>query len=126
MSFHRDILTTPGKLEAALADVDGSDLRKEERAQLEAAVAAVPALAETVSKREALQITLTGHSDPDAEGFDPRNLTITLSRLDPVAAEQLRTTAEDAERELAAAQAAVDAARERAEAAQTAADAAGA
>lgn len=97
------VTTTPRSLDEDLAGLEGPS-RKEEREQFDQAVKAAKALAPTVSKRESLLVTISVHSDPDAEGFDARSATVSVQRLDPEAAEQARDAARE-RRELAEEQA---------------------
>lgn len=76
---------TPNNLEAQLAEAleaaDGG--RAAENAQIQAAAKAALDLAELVSKRERVLVTISGHDRPDGEGFNARHITLTISRIEP-------------------------------------------
>ena len=82
MSWQREVVATPESLADVLATLEPPD-RAGERAQFEEACKVVEALAPTVSKRGSMLVTMTGHTDPDAEGFDARNASISVSRIEP-------------------------------------------
>jgi hypothetical protein len=118
VSFFREVIATPGELADKLAALEPPD-RAAEREQFEAAVAAAAALAPTVSKRESLSVTLIGHSDAEGEGFDARNVSVSLSRIEP---EEAKRRAEEAARAAEEADAAAAAAAEKAQEAHAAAE----
>jgi hypothetical protein len=113
MAWQRQLVATPEGLAAALADLEAPSTAGEV-AQFDAAKSIVESCASTVSKRESMLVSISGHTDPDAEGFDARNLSVSISRIEPEAA---RKRAEEAAKELEEAEAAKAAAEERAKAA---------
>lgn len=89
MGWSVELETSSAKAKEDLAGVALEEpSRKGEREQLDAARAAALGLIGTVSSRERVLISLAGHSDPDAEGFDARLVSVSVSRLDPAGAEQ--------------------------------------
>ena len=84
------VTATPGKLadelQAALeAEPEDAEAAASEgeREQLAAAAKAADDLAPLVSKRERVLVTISGHDRPGTEGFNPRHLTVTISRINP-------------------------------------------
>lgn len=117
MSWQREVVATPESLADVLATLEPPD-RAGERAQFEEACKVVEALAPTVSKRGSMLVTMTGHTDPDAEGFDARNASISVSRIEP---DEARRRAEQTKREAQEAREAEEAATKRREEADVAA-----
>lgn len=101
MGFDRQLETTPQK---AAADLDALELpeRAGEAEQMKEALAAAKKLVATVSQKERVLVSITGHSDPSSPGFDARHVSISISRVDPEAIRQREESAR-AMRESAAA-----------------------
>jgi hypothetical protein len=121
MSWHLEVVATPEGLPGALADLEPPE-RKAEKAQFDAALETVKAIAATVSRREPMLVTLSGHTDPDGDGFDARNVSVTVSRIEPAEAhrraEEARAKADEEEAAAAAASQRAEEARAVAERAE--------
>lgn len=116
MSWRREVVATPEGLAEELAALERPE-RAAEAAQFDAVVDVVAGLAAVVSKREPMLVTFGGHTDPNGEGFDARNVTVTMSRIEP---EDAKRRLEEARAAREAAEAAEQAAREKAEEAKAA------
>lgn len=127
MAWQRTLVTTPGKAAEDLAALE-APASAGEAAQFESARAAVEGILADVSKQSAVLVSLSGHTDPNAEGFDNRNVSITVSRVEPELAKrraaELEAEAKEAEEAEAAAEDTAQRAREAADKAQDEAKAA--
>lgn len=122
MGWSREVVATPEGLADALAGLEAPE-RAGEAMQFERAVAAAIDLAGGVSKREPMLVSLSGHTDPNGEGFDPRNVSVNLSRIEPEAAKKRSEEAAAQEAEAEEAKAAAEEQAQRAHEAKEKADA---
>jgi hypothetical protein len=118
VAWQRELVTTPAKAADSLAALEAPE-KAGEAAQFAACLKAVEALLSEVSEKSAVLVTLSGHRDPNAEGFDARNVSITVSRVEPEEAKrkaaELEKTAKEAEAAERQAEANAQAAREAAD-----------
>jgi len=118
VAWQREVVTTPGKAAERLAALE-APAAAGEAAQFEAAKDAVETVLAQVSSQTAVLVSISGHRDPNAEGFDARHVSITVSRIEPEAAKRKAADLKKKAEEAAAAEAQAEA---NASAAQEAAD----
>lgn len=118
MGWQREVVTTPAKAAETLEALE-APASVGEASQFQAAKKAVLAVLEDVSKQSSVLVSLSGHTDPNAEGFDPRNISIVVSRIEP---ERAKKRAAELEAEAKGAEEAEAAAEETAQRAREAAD----